>query len=223
MTLPPQIIESEDGSHTLISPVFNASYHSTKGAITESKVVFINAGLEYFKSTEDKIAIFEMGFGTGLNAFLSCLWAVENQKELIYHTIEAYPINVELAQKLNYGSLGGNDSLFQCLHTCPWETEQKIVPNFSFNKHQGFIENLETFCTYDVIYFDAFAPDDQPTLWEESMLKKMYNLLNHNGILVSYCAKGSFKRTLKDVGFRIENLPGPPGKREITRAIKGDK
>jgi tRNA U34 5-methylaminomethyl-2-thiouridine-forming methyltransferase MnmC len=85
------------------------------------------------------------------------------------------------------------------------------------------IENLETFCTYDVIYFDAFAPDDQPTLWEESMLKKMYNLLNHNGILVSYCAKGSFKRTLKDVGFRIENLPGPPGKREITRAIKGDK
>jgi len=119
--------------------------------------------------------------------------------------------------------LGGNDSLFQCLHTCPWETEQKIVPNFSFNKHQGLIENLETFCTYDVIYFDAFAPDDQPTLWEESMLKKMYNLLNHNGILVSYCAKGSFKRTLKDVGFRIENLPGPPGKREITRAIKGDK
>jgi len=212
---------SKDGSHTLMSEKFQVTYHSIHGAVTESNVVFIDAGLNFLlKDNYSFISVFEMGFGTGLNALLAYIWAEKNQIILVYHTVEAFPVSKEISDQLNYGDILGHKELFQQLHRCEWGLEISISPYFSFCKYHIALENLVVKTKADVIFFDAFSPASQPLLWEIPILAKMYKILNNNGILVSYCAQGAFKRNLKTVGFRVEGIPGPPGKREMTRAIK---
>jgi tRNA U34 5-methylaminomethyl-2-thiouridine-forming methyltransferase MnmC len=220
-----KLIETSDGSHTIESDTFQATYHSTHGSVQESKTVFIDAGLHYFTSSQkESISILEIGFGTGLNAFMTYLEARNHNKNIQYDTYEFYPIGVEIAEKLNYPKMLNAETekdFFLSLHSNT--TVKKAfcdVYHFNFTL---FIDNFEiqNFSpTYDIIYFDAFAPNIQAQLWQEDFLKKMYDALNDGGILVTYCAQGAFKRALKTVGFSVEALPGPKGKREMTRAIK---
>ena len=219
------LITSEDGSHTLVSKQFNVTYHSKFGAIDESTVVFINAGYQYIAERQDNIRIFEMGFGTGLNPLLTLI-AAENQKGHTYYTgIEAHPISLDTVSSLNYTSILGKKygDYLKMMHGEDVNenmSEIQITKDFIFSKIIADISKTDLKGSFDVIYYDAFGPGTQPFLWEEEMLGRMYSILDEEGILVTYCAKGSFKRALKKVGFKVENLPGPKGKREITRATK---
>lgn len=217
------IIETQDGSHTLFSSRFGESYHSRYGAIQESRHVFISAGLFYMIPLREEIRILEMGFGTGLNAFLSLLETSKREIALWYDAVEAYPITAQEAITLNYPDLVEEDNsqaLFSGLHRCSWEKWHAIAPHFNLRKRHMPIEQLQENGQYDLVYYDAFAPNAQPELWETPVLSRIYNALKPGGVLVTYCAKGNVKRTLTALGFQIEALPGPPGKREMTRAFK---
>ncbi|MFN7117192.1 MAG: tRNA (5-methylaminomethyl-2-thiouridine)(34)-methyltransferase MnmD [Saprospiraceae bacterium] len=220
---PDEIFETQDGSHSIQSKRFGVSYHSKYGAIQESRHVFIEAGL-YYKALQQKdIAILELGFGTGLNTLLTYQEAERHGWTIFYETIEAYPITLAQANQLNYPALLGATSLqavFQTLHTSTWSEKHIISPHFTFQKQKKAFQDIDYQAQFDLIYFDAFAPGAQPELWEVPLLQKLYNALRLNGILVTYCAKGSVKRNFREVGFKVEALPGPPGKREMTRCIK---
>ena len=213
---------TEDGSHTLFIPSLDETYHSSHGAIQESMHVFIAAGLKYIKNKE--IKILEVGFGTGLNAFLTLLEANKSETSINYTSLEAFPLEMSLVKQLNYTSelkLDGNVvALYNRLHEVEWESVQHITNEFKLKKLKIKLERFEASEKFDVIYFDAFAPQVQPEMWTVNVFEKMYNCLNNNGVLVTYCAKGIVKRALKEVGFKIESIPGPPGKREMTRAHK---
>ena len=212
----PTIYRTEDGSNTLYLKSLDEHYHSTHGAVQESQHIFIEQGLKQVLSKNSKPRILEIGFGTGLNCFLTFL-AVGG---VSYTAIEKYPISVEQALELDYSSKTFEENLFEEIHQLNFNKELNINNNtllkicddavfFNFRKE-----------SYDLIYFDAFSPESQPELWTEMIFEKMYSALRTGGILVTYCAKGIVKRRLKSVGFMVENLPGPPGKREITRATK---
>ncbi len=211
-----------DGSHTLYVKDLNETYHSINGAIQESKHIFINAGFNYLKKPQLKIL--EVGFGTGLNAFLTLLECIKTKTKIDYTTIETFPLANKIIEQLNYTtelkSILKETKLFHLLHQVAWERYQKITSNFQLNKIKVELNNYQTIEQFDLVYFDAFAPQVQPDMWTKSIFEKVYDLMSEGGILVTYCAKGSVKRTLIEVGFNIENLPGPPGKREITRARK---
>lgn len=219
-----ELYKTKDGSHSLKSSRFGESYHSINGAIQESQIVFIDAGLKYICQQNSALNILEIGFGTGLNALMTFLETTVNENLLVDYTgIEAYPIDTETAAKLNYCEKLGiseQQQIFMQMHRIQAE---RIALNrqFTFTKKIELFEDvlLDTAC-YDLIYFDAFAPAAQPHLWQEALLQKMYDCLKKGGVLTTYCAKGVVKRCLKSVGFKIEALPGPIGKREITRAIK---
>lgn len=218
-----QIIETQDGSHSILSHKYGVSYHSKYGAITESRHVFIEAGLYPKLLTAHKINVLEIGFGTGLNAFLTYLEAEKKQLELYYEGIEAYPLSPDQYRQLNYAELLNvpeRKSDFLKLHQVAWEEDVYLNDHFTIRKTRKFFEEIDKKEAFDVIYFDAFAPSAQPELWEEAVLAKMYDALRPEGVLVTYCAKGVVKRRLKGLGFTVESLPGPPGKREMTRAIK---
>ncbi len=215
-----KIIPTKDGSFTIYNESLNAHYHSLHGAIQESKHIFIKNGLEQIK--DDKISIFEMGFGSGLNAFLSFLTAQKNKAFISYYCIEKHPIPKTIYQKLNYSKNKKESEMFLNLHEAPWNKEVSLSPFFKLKKNNESIAFFDTTAIpkVNIIYYDAFAPSAQPYLWEVPILKKMYTLLKPKGMLLTFCAKGSVKRNLKAVGFIIKPLPGPPGKREITCAIK---
>ena len=215
----PLIVETEDGSETIISPIFNERYHSIHGAKTESEVVFINAGLGDKKSYSD-IHILEMGFGTGLNALLSWLYAEENQQKISYTGYEKFPVKQEITASLNYDRLLHSPDYLKQLHEVNWNELISFNSYFSFKKIQDDIHHMKDTEQYDVIFYDAFAPAAQEELWSVELFTNMYQSLKENGILVTYCAKGQVKRNLKEAGFIIEPLPGPPGKREMTRGRK---
>ncbi|MDA7803079.1 tRNA (5-methylaminomethyl-2-thiouridine)(34)-methyltransferase MnmD [Crocinitomix sp.] len=216
-----RIIVTEDKSKTLLIPALNETYHSTHGAKNEAMHVFIAAGLHQIQPNKEKIRILEMGFGTGLNAILTIQ---EAQSEIHYTTIEKYPLPLETIADLDYTELLNDPELskaFNLLHESNWNSEIRINPLFQFKKIEGDLKSIQLEDkTYDLIYYDAFGPRVQPNLWTESIFKKLYETLDKNGVLVTYCAQGQFKRNLKAVGFDTEALPGPPGKREMTRAIK---
>lgn len=217
-----ELLDTQDGSHTLISKRFGVSYHSKYGAIKESEHVFIDAGLKA-RMLRDKnpISILEYGFGTGLNAYLSFLCAQQHKRDISYTGIEAYPISQDLATTLNYPQvLQVPPSTYLQLHELDWDTPHHLSTHFSFTKILGQIEDQVFNAQFDVLFFDAFAPTAQPELWEEQLLQKAFQALKPGGIFVTYCAKGVVKRTLKAIGFKVEALPGPPGKREMTRGIK---
>lgn len=217
-----KIQETKDGSHTLVSDKFGELYHSHNGSMQEAKHIFIENGL---KKCENDICVFEMGFGSGLNAILSYYYAKENSIKINYTTIEAFPVDIETAEKLNYNDfIKENDynDIFGKIHKSSWEKENIISNYFTLHKIKDKIENLdiEIIKKVDIIFYDAFAPNSQANLWETEVLTKMYKLLKPNGFLITYCAKGEFKRTLKNIGFKLVSLPGPIGKREITKALK---
>ncbi len=219
--LKPTIEVSGDGSHTVKSPIFNTLYHSNHGALSESMTVFIDAGLNYLKSQGyTSIEVFEMGFGTGLNALLTYQWAVDKKIPIKYHTVEAYPVDISVIEALNYGDRCGDKYILENLHLSTWDEAHTLSKYFTFKKYHTEVEKLDIKDKFNVIFYDAFAPNTQAHLWEAPLLQKMYNILNPNGILVTFCAQGAFKRHLKSVGFDVYGIPGPPGKREMTRALK---
>lgn len=217
------IFVTQDGSSSIFSDKFGVSYHSKYGAIQESKHVFIQAGLlEKFKQ-QDHVNILEFGFGSGLNAFLSFLESINQNKVVYFETLDAYPIRKEISDKLNYVEVLGAvqyTDVFKALHELPWSESHQISDRFTFCKRHVRFEEVTVQPIFDVIFYDAFAPTAQPELWDEKVLGNACNALKSGGIFVTYCAKGVVKRTIKSLGFEIEPLKGPPGKREMTRAWK---
>ena len=210
---------TKDNSHTLFVPDLNETYHSKHGAIQEANHVFIDAGLGYFK--KERLTILEVGFGTGLNT-LTNIYAEQNAIHIDYNGVELHPLESKIIEKLNYVGLIKNatEEQFSNIHNLKWNESSQVSKYFNLTKLNQSIAALEEINKYDVVYFDAFGPEVQPEMWGKSIFEKVYNSLKENGILVTYCAKGSVKRTLKEVGFTVENISGPPGKREMTRAIK---
>lgn len=219
------LILTNDGSHSVYSETFGVTYHSKFGAVTESAHVFIAAGLRYKAVVQREISILETGFGTGLNAFMSWLEAERRNLQLRYVGLEMLPVGPDEANLLNYPDLLGAPERaadFQTLHSCSWGADHNLSEHFVFRKEQTSIETFEAQEAFDVVYFDAFAPQAQPELWTAEVFGRMYRALRPDGVLVTYCAQGAFKRTLKQAGFQVERLQGPPGKREMTRATKGE-
>ena len=217
------IITTNDGSHSIYSEQYGVTYHSKFGAITESAHVFIAAGLRYKAVVQQEIAILETGFGTGLNAFMTWLEAEKRNLKVAYLGLETFPVTEAEAAALNYpAGLGcpGREDDFRELHRADWNVRHALSEQFSFEKRRTPIEKFSEREAFDLIYFDAFAPQSQPELWTEEVFLHMYESLKPEGVLVTYCAQGHFKRTLKKVGFTVERLQGPPGKREMTRAQK---
>lgn len=215
---------TDDGSHSVLSDAFGVSYHSKHGAIQETQHVFIEAGLKYAveKGLKD-ISILEIGFGTGLNAFMTFLEAERLGIKIDYTTVEAYPLSMSSIFQLNYVEkleAEAHRSAFETMHTASYSEKHPLSKNVYFTKILTDFKHIHFKNTFDIIYFDAFAPEAQPELWETEMMQKMYDALKINGILITYCAKGVVKRVMKSVGFSIEKLAGPPGKREMTRAYK---
>lgn len=220
-----QFLITEDGSHTLFIPELNETYHSIHGAIQESNHVFIKSGLEYYfkKQKTNEIMIFEVGFGTGLNALLSAIFAEKHKFNLVYETIEAYPLVSSEVEKLNYPhQLEHFESveLFNKIHKADWNSIVSISPFFQLNKTKSLLQNHQFIQEFDLCFFDAFAPSKQPEMWERGILELIYNGLTTEGVFVTYCAKGQLKRDLKNIGFEIDVLPGPPGKLQMLRGTK---
>ena len=216
-----EIIITDDGSTTIRIPEWDENYHSTHGAIQEAKHVFIKNGLDLFQK-QDSISILEIGFGTGLNAFITFLETV-NKEKVNYVGVEAYPISTEEIAQMNYvAELQATQyqAVFDKMHSCDWESQQNITENFILTKRKQFFQDIEDKEQYDLIYFDAFGFPLQPELWSEAIFKKMYEALLPKGTLVTYACRSSIKNAMLSVGFSIEKLPGAPGKREMLRATK---
>lgn len=220
-----EIVKTADGSSTIYIPEWKEHYHSIHGAIQEAQHVFIQMGL--FKVMEridlKQISIMEIGFGTGLNALVT--WKATQKREISvdYTGIEAYPVSSEEILELNYADEIEEKSaarIFEKLHNIPWEQRSEITEYLSLAKQKKFFHEINESGRYDLIYFDAFGARVQPELWTEEIFGIMYEALRPEGILVTYSAKGSVRRAMQDVGFYVEKLPGPPGKREMLRATK---
>ncbi|TDY07603.1 tRNA (5-methylaminomethyl-2-thiouridine)(34)-methyltransferase MnmD [Meridianimaribacter flavus] len=216
-----KIITTADGSKTIQIEDWNEQYHSVHGAIQEAMHVFILHGLFCFLDSHKPISILEIGFGTGLNAFITLLESEKSNLHINYTGVEAYPVTQEEVDALNYTEqLKTNNTLFSKLHQCDWEVLHHITPKFSLTKQQKFFKDIDAVAEFDLIYFDAFGARVQPELWTETVFELMYKALKPKGVLVTYSAKGSVRRAMQTVGFSVEKLPGPPGKREMLRATK---
>ena len=216
-----EIIQTLDGSTTIQLTEWNECYHSKHGAIQEAKHVFIKNGLSLFENQE--ISILEIGFGTGLNAFITLLEAEKMQQTIDYVGVEAYPISADEVLNMNYVDelqAVQESILFDEIHESNWEEKIVLNANFTLTKRKQFFQEIEDENKFDLIYFDAFGYRVQPELWSTEIFRKMYNALKANGILVTYAARGVVKRSMIEVGFTVEKLAGPPGKREMFRARK---
>jgi tRNA U34 5-methylaminomethyl-2-thiouridine-forming methyltransferase MnmC len=218
-----ELLLTSDGSHTILSARYGVSYHSRFGAVQESRHIFIDAALHYKALAQSSLSILEMGLGTGLNALLTLQESRRKGLQIRYTGVEAYPVQPEQYRQLNFIEMLQTPELeapFRLIHEGPWGEPVELDEHFSFTKWKCLFEEFEPEPVYDIVYFDAFAPNAQPELWEIPVLEKMYRALLPGGVLTTYCAKGSVKRNLKSLGFVVESLEGPPGKREMTRAIK---
>lgn len=217
-----EIKETLDGSHTLYLKSIDEHYHSMFGAIQESQHVFIQAGFDLCTSKD--INVLEIGFGTGLNCFLTILAGMGSDKTVHYYSVENNPLPDEICEKLNFGSHFPkiDPGLFPSLHRAEWNREVGILPQFLLHKIEAnlLLMDFTDLPIFDLIYFDAFSPEKQPELWDQSVFEKLYSKMKEDSILVTYCAKGYVRRTLQSIGFRVERIPGPPGKREMIRARK---
>jgi tRNA U34 5-methylaminomethyl-2-thiouridine-forming methyltransferase MnmC len=218
--LDPEIKVTADGSHTLYVPSLDEHYHSHFGAVTESKHIFIGAGLSSI--TSENISILEVGFGTGLNALLTALFADDKHINVSYVTLEKYPLSIAIIEALNYGPLAGpaGERIFDAIHTAPWETEVQVTTWFTMHKKEMDLTTMTPEGVYDLVYFDAFGPDKQPDMWTMEVMRKIAAVTHPGTVLVTYSAKGDLKRMLRELGFEVKLLPGPPGKRVMTRAVK---
>lgn len=231
-----EIVITADGSSTIHLPDWNEQYHSKHGAIQEAYHVFIKHGLNHLYQSNTlschsglvsesykETAILEIGFGTGLNAFITLLETEKLDIAVDYFGVEAYPVSMEEVLQLNYPTelkVESKKDVFLQLHRTAWEKKQKISTQFSITKQKRFFHQINELDTYNLIYFDAFGARVQPELWTEAIFEKMYRALKQGGVLVTYAAKGSVRRAMQAVGFKVEKLPGPPGKREMLRGSK---
>lgn len=217
-----KIITTEDGSHSLFDEELNETYHSTRGARGESQHVFIKEGLEFWllKNQIDEVKILEIGLGTGLNAFLTAQFAQASQQEIHFTSLEPFPIQQEIYKNLNFHKSKEEQELLLKIHSCEWRQGISLSPYFGFFKTQTKLEEFESDESFDIIYFDAFAPSKQPEVWSLENLEKCYSLLEKGGVLTTYCAQGQFKRNLSEAGFIVETLQGAMGKKEMVRGIK---
>ncbi|GAB3693032.1 tRNA (5-methylaminomethyl-2-thiouridine)(34)-methyltransferase MnmD [Spirosoma flavus] len=221
MTADVQLVVTADGSHTAINQSLDKTYHSIHGALQESQRVFIELGLlATFEAFPDStLRIFEMGFGTGLNALLTAKEAITYKRQVEYTAIEAYPMAIQDAQQLNFDTLLETNYLTR-LHESPWETPVAINPYFQLTKIHGKLEDFLPENQFHLIYFDAFAPTAQPELWEVDIFQKMAQFLLPNGVLTTYCSKSYVQRNMRAAGLTVEKHPGPPHKRDIIRALR---
>ncbi|WP_372756946.1 tRNA (5-methylaminomethyl-2-thiouridine)(34)-methyltransferase MnmD [Mariniflexile sp.] len=237
-----EVVITADGSSTIHLPEWDEQYHSKHGAIQEAYHVFIKHGLHHFcngseasknmtstavQKTEgfskSEVSILEIGFGTGLNAFITLLEAEKLSILVNYFGVEGYPVAMNEVLQLNYPTqLEANkkELLFKRMHEVSWDEQHEISKYFSLTKQKRFFSEINEVEVFNIIYFDAFGARVQPELWTEPVFQKMYNALQEHGVLVTYAAKGSVRRAMQAVGFLVEKLPGPPGKREMLRATK---
>jgi tRNA U34 5-methylaminomethyl-2-thiouridine-forming methyltransferase MnmC len=213
---------TKDGSHTLYVPALDEHYHSKFGALQESKHVFIGEGLN--RCPGKNIAVFEIGFGTGLNALLAYLETVVRNIKINYYAIDNDPLDMQIIHKLNYPEILKLDEhgskLFYDMHAGEWNRKLELHSNFIVTKIKEDVTSFVIPFKYDVVFFDAFAPEKQPEIWDQEVFRKIYNNMATGGILTTYSAKGEVKRKLKSSGFKVEIIPGPPGKRQMIRARK---
>jgi tRNA U34 5-methylaminomethyl-2-thiouridine-forming methyltransferase MnmC len=223
------LIVTKDGSHSVAIPEWQVAYHSVHGAVQESLHVFIDAGFRHWwqqHASAGRCVIFEMGFGTGLNALLTALEAERLQRTVLYEAVEAFPLEMSIVQQLNYCDAlqqPNRQSVFELLHTSEWDQLLPVTNNFSLKKVNTSLINFSTSQPVNIIYYDAFAPGAQPELWTEAVFTKLFNMLAPDGILVTYCSKGDVRRAMLAAGFRVEKIPGPPGKREMLRGSRKPK
>jgi len=216
-----KIITTADGSKTIYLEDWNEQYHSKHGAINEAYHVFIKNGLEQFGS--QAISIMEVGFGTGLNALITLKEAPALKLKVHYTGVEAFPISMEETAALNYSQLLNIPQLqqdFMDMHTAAWNKMVALSKTFTLIKRKMEFKDIKDYMLFNLIYFDAFGARVQPELWTVRIFEKMFHALKPKGILVTYSAKGSVRRAMQEVGFVVERLPGPPGKREMLRARK---
>lgn len=216
-----EIIKTLDGSTTIHLKDWDECYHSKHGAIQEAKHVFIKNGLSLFEN--NPVSILEIGFGTGLNAFITFLESIQKNQIIDYFGVEAYPVEADEVLGMNYVTELDAlefENIFEKMHKCDWDKKNEICSSFSLTKRKQFFHEIDDFETFDLIYFDAFGYRVQPELWSTEIFRKMYNSLKPNGVLVTYAARGVVKRSMIEVGFTVEKLAGPPGKREMFRAFK---
>jgi tRNA U34 5-methylaminomethyl-2-thiouridine-forming methyltransferase MnmC len=225
-----EVVQTNDGSTTIFLPDWNESYHSKHGAIQEAYHVFIKNGLTFanfersgLASEGQPISILEIGFGTGLNGFITCLEAIRSHQKVEYVGIEAYPVALEEALQMNYAQEinPGYAAVFRQLHESAWEQKNSIDSHFTLTKHKMFFQDITEEGVYDLIYFDAFGFRVQPELWSEAIFSAMYKALKDKGVLVTYACRTSIKNAMLAAGFSVKKLPGAPGKREMLRATKG--
>lgn len=236
-----EVVITADGSSTIHLPEWDEQYHSKHGAIQEAYHVFIKHGLQHIcypelvsgshkdsplkpsRKVNNEISILEIGFGTGLNAFITLIEADKLNVKIDYFGVEGYPVVMDEIVQLNYPvqlKSETNESLFKSMHEVSWEEKHVISNNFSLTKQNRFFSKIKEKDIYNLIYFDAFGARVQPELWTETIFQSMYDALKEKGVLVTYAAKGSVRRAMQAVGFKVEKLPGPPGKREMLRATK---
>ena len=223
----PELQATEDGSLTLYTPRFGEHYHSTHGAVQESRHIYTGLALEgrlatWHQDKERPLRLFEVGLGTGLNALLTALVADREQIPIHYTSIEKYPLPKEIFHQLSYEDVigKGSDELLRRLHESPWGEDVSITPFFTLHKVLGDLTDYTFPQALDVVYYDAFSPEAQPELWEERLFLSLYDAMNCQATLATYCAKGVVRRALQHAGFSVERLSGPPGKREVLRAMK---
>ena len=211
--------QTADGSYTLYVPELDEHYHSVKGALTESQHIFIDMGLKH--ATVEEPRILEIGLGTGLNCFLTLMEAEASQRKVHYTGIERYPLDMETISKLDYPSIVGQgpEEDYFAIHQAPWEEDVELSPWFTLHKTEGDFTRHQFEKGYDIISFDAFAPEKQPEMWSREVFVRIHQAMRPGGVLTTYCAKGAIRRLLQSTGFVVERLAGPiGGKREILRA-----
>lgn len=221
-----KMIVTDDGSHSLYVADINESYHSSHGAYREAIHVFMIYGLEAWATRNHgkfPIRILEVGFGTGLNAWLSLVWSEQNQMPVLYHTLEPFPLARDIYSKLNYTRMDESmwyyHGLFDKIHEAEWGRGAAMSPYFNMKKETTTLQEA-TLYPADVVFFDAFSPKKAPSLWEFPLLEKVVESMNPNAVFVTYCATGQLKRDLKSLGLILDQVPGPPGKKEMTRGWK---
>jgi tRNA U34 5-methylaminomethyl-2-thiouridine-forming methyltransferase MnmC len=214
------LVKTSDGSHTLYVPELNEHYHSVHGAVRESEYIFIGEG--YCKCGQDPLNIFEVGFGTGLNVLLTAVKSQEDDREIYYTSVEKYPLEETMISALNHSGFAGRSGreLFDLIHGASWNKWQRVMKNFNLLKVKADLKEYIPDGRFHLVYFDAFGPEKQPDMWTEKVFSSIFAATEPGGILVTYSAKGEVKRNLRACGFKVSVLPGPPGKRHITRAVK---
>lgn len=212
----PQIKFTEDGSTTLYREDLKEHYHSIHGAVQEAIHVYINAGFKTLSNEQNRIL--EIGFGTGLNALLTCEAATQLKKNIIYHSIEKHILDESLTSKLNFGE--EKKEMLKILHSAPCNKEIKITPYFTLRKIEADLLSFQFTEQYDLIYYDAFAPDKQPEMWTQDIINKVTDALSNKGIITTYSTKGTVKQAFRNAGLFVKRLPGPPGKRDMLRCLK---